>query len=192
MPFKSALFLTACIGLAACSSSASQQSKKDAFPGSFIIELPRSTPSAQPQFLSASIVGRNDNGTIKAAHFRLSKLSGKPFGSPKRMAVPAGTARALDRALATGSGEETVTRFAIGMARQTYCRTGPITKAKGITRINDPDDLATILAESKRQGRDVIPAHIKGTPAKAVRYDTRFSSPKWTARLECDAPNPYG
>ena len=159
-----------------------------------MIEVPGGGIANRPHFLTARISGLNYGGTITKASVTLSYLrSGKPFGNSTRLPVDSATTTALLNAIQTGSGAGRITEFAMRLARKTYCRSGPITKTQGIRRFSDPSDIAKIVEASKRNnGRDTIPAGLKGASVDATRYDASFGTPKWTVSLDCNSPNPYG
>ncbi|WP_420586816.1 hypothetical protein [Ruegeria sp.] len=80
--------------------------------------------------------------------------------------------------------------FAQQIARTTYCPSGPITENTGIRKYTNPQDLQAILTESQRQGRDVIPAGIKGESVPATDFRSN-GTPTWVVSMKCDAPYPY-
>lgn len=191
MTLRTFIFLCAALGLlAGCgggSSTAKETSKK---PATFLIEVPGGGQGGRPSFLTANIRAFNDYGTVSSAFVTISYLvSDKPFGNPPRLPVDGATTVALLNATQTGTGAGMVTNFAKSLARQTYCRSGPISKAQGVRRISEPGEISKVVAASRQNnGRDTVPAGVKGVAVDATRYDASFGTPKWTVHLNCNAP----
>ncbi|WP_377187047.1 hypothetical protein [Ruegeria meonggei] len=184
---------TICAGLlvaalAACSSPSNDYDKRPSF-----IHVPvPPTQGTQLGYLSVNVTGWSHNGTTTRTDVRISPGGkGKPKGSltPVMTVDPQLTSR-VALSLRDGKDANAAFAFAQQIARATYCPSGPITENTGIRKYSDPQDLQAIQTESQRQGRDVIPAGIKGETIPATHFRTD-GSPTWVVSMKCDAPYPY-
>lgn len=176
------------VALTACSSSSN---KYDDRPSFFHVPVPP-TQGTQIGYLSVHVVGSQINGKTTNSDVRISSGGrGKPRGrlTPVMTVDPQLSSRV---ALSLRDGRDSAAAFAFAqqIARATYCRSGPITKNTGIRKYARPEDLQAILTESQRQGRDVIPAGVKGESVSAVDFRTD-GSPTWVVSMKCDATFPY-
>ncbi len=112
-----------------------------------------------------------------------------PKDTPQVLADPALASR-VAASLWDGSDSRAAMSLAQQVARSTYCRSGPITPDNGVRRISNPQDISAVLEESQKQGRDVIPAGIKGTSVPAAQFRSDGTK-RWIVWLKCDAPFPY-
>ncbi len=174
--------------LTACSSPSSDYNKR---PGAFHVPVPP-TQGTQLGYLSVNVSGFNENGTTTRADVRISPGGrGKPKDSltPVITVDPQLTSR-VALSLRDGRDAKAAFTFAHQIAWGTYCPSGPITENIGIRKYTDPQDLQAILTESQRQGRDVIPAGIKGEAVPATDFRSN-GTPTWIVSMKCDAPFPF-
>ncbi|MDA7966816.1 hypothetical protein [Ruegeria sp.] len=174
--------------LAGCSSPSNDYNKR---PGFIDVPVPP-TQGTQIGYLSLHVSGFNENGTTTRADVRISPGGrGKPKGNrtPVIVVDPQLTSR-VALSLRDGRDSKAAFAFAQQIARATYCPSGPITENSGIRKISNPQDLQKILAESQRQGRDVIPVGIKGEAIPATHFRTD-GTPTWVVSMKCNAPFPY-
>jgi hypothetical protein len=139
--------------------------------------------------LSVNVSGFNATGTTTRTDVRISPGGrGKPKGSltPIMTIDPQLTSR-VALSLRDGRDAKAAFTFAQQIARGTYCPSGPITENTGIRKYTNPQDLQAILTESQRQGRDVIPAGIKGEAVPATEFKSN-GTPTWVVSMKCDAP----
>ncbi|WP_170382839.1 hypothetical protein [Ruegeria atlantica] len=143
-------------------------------------------------YLSVDVSGLNDNGTTTHADVRISSGGrGKPKGTlTPVMTVDPQLASRVALSLRDGRDSRAAFAFAQQIARATYCPSGPIPENTGIRKYTNPQDLQAILAESQRQGRDIIPAGIKGESVPATDFRTD-GAPTWVVSMKCNAPYPY-
>ncbi|MEX0277204.1 MAG: hypothetical protein AB3N19_06750 [Ruegeria sp.] len=174
--------------LAACSSPSGNYDDRPSF-----IHVPvPPTQGTQLGYLSVNVSGWSENGTTTRADVRISLGgTGKPRGklTPVMTVDPQLTSR-VALSLRHGRDSSAAFAFAQQIARATYCPSGPITNNTGIRKYSRPQDLQAILSESQRQGRDVIPAGVKGEAVSAVDFRTT-GTPTWVVSMKCDAPYPY-
>ncbi len=184
---------TICAGLmitavAACSTSSNIYDDRPSF-----IHVPvPPTQGTQLGYLSVNVAGFNENGVTKRTDVRISPGGqGKPRGklTPVMQVDPQLTSR-VALSLRDGQDSQVAYAFAQQIARATYCPSGPIAKNTGIRKYSNPKDLQAILSGSQRQGRDVIPAGIKGEAVSATDFRTN-GSPTWVVSMKCNAPFPY-
>lgn len=173
---------------AACSGPSN---KYDSRPSFIHVPVPP-TPGTQIGYLSINVSGFSKNGITTRSDVRISPGGkGKPKGSLTLvMTVDRQLTSRVALSLRDGRDSKAAFAFAQQIARATYCPSGPITENTGIRKYSNPQDLQAILAESQRQGRDVIPAGIKGETIPATHFRTD-GSPTWVVSMKCDAPFPY-
>ncbi len=173
--------------LGACSSTSSEYDKR---PGFINVPVPP-TQGTQLGYLSVHVTGLNKDGTTTKSDVRISPGGqGKPRGKTPVMYFDSQLSSRVALSLRDGRDSAAAFAFAQQVARATYCPSGPITKNTGIRKYSRPEDLRAILAESQRQGRDVIPAGVKGEAISATDF-RRDGTPTWVVSMKCDAPFPY-
>lgn len=185
MPFVTAL---AVVLLSACSSPSTGSDKR---PGFFSVPVPQSAPGTQLGYMSVHVSGFGNDGVTTRADVRLSPGgTGKPRGRlTPIMNVDPQLASRVAVSFKTGQDAQAAYALAKQIARATYCPTGPISENTGIRKYDNPQDLQAILAESKRQGRDVIPSGIRGKSVPATQF-RKTGTPTWVVSMKCDAPYP--
>ncbi|MEX0307515.1 MAG: hypothetical protein AB3N12_09030 [Ruegeria sp.] len=173
--------------LAACSNTSSEYDNR---PGFVHVPVPP-TQGTQLGYLSVHVTGLNNNGTTTNSDVRITPGGqGTPRGKTPVMYVDPLLSSRVALSLRDGRDSAAAFAFAQQVARATYCPTGPITKNTGLRKYSRPEDLQAILAESQRQGRDVIPAGMKGEAISATDF-RKDGSPTWVVSMKCDAAFPY-
>ncbi len=188
MRFLSCVAAVSCAILAACSGGSGEYDK---YPRDVNVPVPENAANTKLRYLSADLAPYNQRGTVTSIIVTLGPggQSKPPKDTPQVLADPSLASR-VAASLWDGSDSRAAMSLAQQVARSTYCRSGPITPDNGVRRISNPQDISAVLVESQKQGRDVIPAGIKGTSVPAAQFRSDGTN-RWVVWLKCDAPFPY-
>ncbi len=188
MKFISCVTAVLCLVLGACSNGSGEL---DRYPRDVNIPIPATVAQTQLRYLSADLAPGTDRVTVSSIIVTLSPGGqGKPPKDKPLVLADPNLAARVAVSLRDGSDAKAAMAVAQQVARSTYCRSGPIAPNNGVRRISNPQDIQAVLAESRKQGRDVIPASVKGTAVPAAQFRSDGAN-RWVVWLTCDAPFPY-
>lgn len=182
------LVVCAALVLAACASQPSQTNKRPSFVN---VPIPKTVAKTPLRYMSVHLAPSHDGKTVSSLYVTIEPGgTSKPSNRTAQVLADPQTAARVGLSFHDGRDQEAAMRLAQQVARATYCRSGPVTANTGIRRITRPEDLQAVLAESKRQGRDVVPAGVKGESVPAAHFRSD-GTPRWNVWLNCSSAYPY-